>query len=276
MVGEEKIRMSRIQLFEFTDLPWYPEVFRSMQTDYLQFSATLGSGHQNLIPLFQKAMQKASTDEIVDLCSGGMGPWLRLQEQLNLAGMQVQVKLTDLYPQPESIKHWSGKAQPGIDYLSEPVDAMHVPEHLKGMRTMFEGFHHFKPEQAKQILKGAVDQRVAIGIFDASFKPPLGYLMLVLAPVITVLTYFVITPFIKPRKFSRFLWTYLIPIVPITTSWDGVISMLRVYSPRELQVLIDSLPHPDYTWEVGKASTGTPIFDFTYLVGYPEEKAQKI
>ena len=64
--------MRRIHLFEFLDLPWYPQAFRRMQTDYLQFAATLGMGHQNLVPLLAKAMQHASTTKIVDLCSGGV------------------------------------------------------------------------------------------------------------------------------------------------------------------------------------------------------------
>jgi len=79
-------------MFEFTDLPWYPQLFRRIQTDYLQFTATPGSGHKNLIPLFVKAMQHAKTAEIVDLCSGGTGPWIRLQEQFKQAGLSVSIK----------------------------------------------------------------------------------------------------------------------------------------------------------------------------------------
>ena len=66
--------MQRIQLFEFTDLPWYPATFRRMQTDYLQFVASLGSAHKYLIPLLTKGLQQAGTNEIVDLCSGSSGP----------------------------------------------------------------------------------------------------------------------------------------------------------------------------------------------------------
>lgn len=263
--------MSRIQAFEFTDLPWYPQAFRQIQTDYLQFAANLGSGHQNLLPLFQKALQKGGTTEIVDLCSGAGGPWLRLLEQLEQAGMPVHVRLTDLYPHPDSIERWSRTTQNHIQYLAEPVDATAVPEHLKGMRTLFEGFHHFKPDQARKLLQNAVTGRAAIGIFEASFKPPLGWLLLILSPLITMLSYLVLTPFITPRTVSRFFFTYLIPVVPLATCWDGILSLLRVYSIQELAALANSFPHPNYTWEIGQATTGTPVFVFTYLVGYPEE-----
>jgi hypothetical protein len=261
--------MRRIHLFEFTDLSWYPKIFRQIQTDYLQFVATLGAGHENLIPLFSKALQNAKTMEIVDMCSGGTGPWLRLQEHFKRAGLTVTVKLTDKYPTPEAVQEWQESSRQGIEYLVEPVDAMDVPPHLKGMRTLFEGFHHFKPDQARSILSDAVEKKVAIGIFEASLKPPLGLFLLLMSPLMTLVGYLFATPFIKPRTLSRFLWTYLVPIVPLVTCWDGFISLLRVYSLEELRELTQPLQYEDYIWEIGQASTGTPLFVFTYLLGYP-------
>jgi hypothetical protein len=261
--------MRRIHLFEFMDLPWYPQTFRRIQTDYLQLAATLGSGHKNLIPLFIRAMQHAGTTEILDLCSGGTGPWMRLLEQFKQAGLTVSIKLTDKYPHREAIQRWSGALRQGIEYLAEPVDAMKVPDHLRGMRTLFEGFHHFRPEQARSILRDAVEKKAAIGIFEASLKPPLGPFLLLLAPLMTIVGYFLMTPFITPRTLSRFFWTYLIPAVPLATCWDGIISLLRVYSVQDLKELTDSFQVNDYIWETGQASTGTPLFVFTYLLGYP-------
>jgi hypothetical protein len=261
--------MPRIHLFEFTDQTWYPPVFRRIQTDYLQFVTTRGAGHQNLIPLFARALQHASTDRIVDLCSGGTGPWLRLHDQLEQAGLPVKVTLTDKYPHPDSLRKWSASPQAGIEYLSESVDAMSVPANLTGMRTMFEGFHHFKPEQARLILQDAVEKRVAMGIFEASLKPPQAPIIFLLSPLMTLLGYIFATPFIRPLTWSRFLWTYLLPVVPLATCWDGMISFLRVYSQKELKDLTSSLQGKDYTWEIGEVSTGTPLFVFTYLLGYP-------
>ena len=223
-----------------------------------------------MIPLFTRAMQHAGTTDIVDLCSGGTGPWVRLQEQFKQAGLSVSIKLTDKYPNPEAVQKWAQAARQGIEYLPEPVDAMQVPPDLKGMRTLFEGFHHFRPAQARLILQDAVETRAAIGIFEASLKPPFGLILFLLAPLTTLLSYLVLTPFIKPRTLSRFFWTYLIPLVPLATCWDGIISLLRVYSPHDLKELTESLQSKDYTWEMGQASTGTPIFVFTYLVGYPD------
>ena len=185
-------------------------------------------------------MQNAHTNEIVDLCSGGTGPWVHLVEQLEQAGLHVEVTLTDKYPNLESVRKLAENPHQRIKYLEQSVDAMAVPDSLKGMLTLFEGFHHFKPDQAKLILQDAVNKRAAIGIFEASLKPPLGIIILLFSPLITIESYSLMTPFIKPRTFPRFFWTYLIPIVPIATSWDGVVSLLRTNSPKELKDLTDA------------------------------------
>ena len=263
--------MWRINLFEFTDQSWYPPVFRRIQTDYLEFVVTRGAGHQNLIPLFRRALQHAKTNEILDLCSGGAGPWMRLFTELKAAGLEVHVTLSDKFPNPDVLQKWSNSNHPGITYLQKPVDALSVPSNLPGMRTMFEGFHHFKPQPARLILKDAVEKRVPVGIFEASLKSPQAPFVFLLSPLMTILGYIFATPFIQPRNLSRFVWTYLLPLVPLATCWDGMVSFLRVYSQTDLKEFIHSLACEDYAWEIGQASTGTPLFVFTYLLGYPLE-----
>ena len=261
--------MRRLHLFEFTDLPWYPQAFRRIQTDYLQFVASRGTGQAGLVPLLVEAMQHAGTTQIVDLCSGGGGPWRRLQPPLAAAGWPVRVTLTDKYPHPAALRPWAKAEQPGVEYVPDPVDALDVPASLRGMRTLFEGFHHFAPPDARSILEDAFQERVAIGIFDVRVPPRFGPALMALAPVSTLVGYLLLTPFIRPRSWPRFLWTYLVPVVPLATCWDGVVSLLRVYSPRDLEVMCRRLKAPDYAWEIGTASTGTPLFEYVSLVGHP-------
>jgi hypothetical protein len=116
-----------------------------------------------------------------------------------------------------------------------------------------------------QILK-----RLAIGIFEASLKMPKGLFLLLMALITIILTYLLVTPFITPRKLSRFLGTYLISLVPLATCWDGVVSLLRVYSPAKLKEITESIISKINVWEFGLESTGTPIFEFIFLIGYPD------
>jgi hypothetical protein len=261
--------MRHLHLFEFSDLPCYPRNFRRIQTDYLRFVATLGPGYKALLPRLVKTLQHAGTNEIVDLCSGSTGPWAKLYTQFAQAGYPVSVTLTDLYPNPDTLHEWAGDVHPGIQYLAGPIDARHVPPHLIGMRTLFEGFHHFNPEDARSILGDAYQARAAIGVFEVWLKPPFGYFLLLFAPLSTLVGYLFFTPFIKPRTWTRFLWTYLIPLVPLATCWDGIVSLLRVYSLEGLTALVQRIQSTDYTWMIGTASTGTPVFEYIYLLGYP-------
>ncbi len=262
--------MKRIHLFEFTDQSWYPQAFRRMQTEYLQFVTTRGAGHKNLVPLFEKAFRQAGTFQVVDLCSGGTGPWVRLYDQLRQAGLPVSVTLTDKFPSPEAIQKWAAGSSEGVKYYPAAVDAINVPGELIGMRTMFEGFHHFKPGEAGSILRSAFESRAAIGIFEASLPRPFGPLIFLLSPLMTLLGYLFVTPIIRPHRWARYLWTYLIPLVPLATCWDGLVSFLRVYPPEALTQLVEPLKRDDYHWEIGTLSTGTPLFMFTYLLGYPQ------
>jgi hypothetical protein len=266
--------MRRFHLFEFLDQTWYPHAFRCIQTDYLQFSqyaATRFVGMETLLPVFRKGLSRSGTATIVDLCSGGTGSWIRLKRDLLRAGLKVRVRLTDKYPNPASLEKWPEELRQGIEYVRESVDALNVPDHLKGMRTLFAGFHHFRPEQARQILRDASDKRTPIAVFDPSgIRSPLGLLALLLfaplLPVFMLLSYWVMTPFIQPRTASRFLWTYLIPVVPAVTCWDGVVSFLRGYTDGELREMTASLPAKDYAWEIGRIVIGFPL---TCLLGYP-------
>lgn len=261
--------MRRIQLFEFMDQSWYPPEFRRLQADYLQFAVTLSDGHERLLPVLQRAMRHAGTTEVVDLCSGATGPWTRLVEALRRTVPEVRLTLTDKFPDPSSLERWPDEARRGVEYLGSSVDATDVPPRLSGLRTIFEGFHHFTPEQARAILKDAFDRRAAIGVFEVSVRSPLLGLSLLLAPIATPLICFLCAPFIRPRTLSRFLWTYLLPLVPLAMCWDGAISLLRVYSVAELLALTAPLQRDDYVWEAGRVSSGAPLLEFTYLVGHP-------
>ena len=263
--------MRHLHLFEFLDQPWYPPLFRRMQADYLQAVATRGAGPSYLVPLICKVLHASGTTQIVDLCSGASGPWARLAPQLAEAGVAVIVKLTDRYPSPDAIRRWADSGSGKIEYVPNPVDALDVPSHLVGMRTIFEGFHHFRPAEARAILQNAVLTRAPIGVFDMTPKAPLGIPFLLLAPLSTLLAYWLLTPLFRPLGAARLFWTYLVPLVPLATCWDGLVSFARTYSPPQLRELTAGLRTPGYVWEAGQAPTGTPFLTYNYLLGYPDQ-----
>jgi hypothetical protein len=128
---------------------------------------------------------------------------------------------------------------------------------------MFTSFHHFPPEEARAILQNAVDAREGIGIFEIPRRAP-STIGLTFAFIFML---FVCTPWIRPFRWLRLFWTFVLPIVPFVLLFDGVVSCLRAYRPQELREMVGKLAANDYVWEIGEHSTGKmPI---TYLIGYP-------
>jgi hypothetical protein len=263
--------MRRVQFIELHEQPWFPSSLRDETTDALQFGLNLSKAYAPIAPLLQGVLDSAGSCLVVDLCSGGGGPWLELFRKLqsrklqgDAPGPQIShIWLTDKYPNLRALENPGAASENRITYYPGSVEAMKVPSELKGFRTMFTSFHHFSPEEARAILQNAVDAGEGIGIFEVTQRAPLTIgLMFPWA-----LMPFVCTPWIRPFRWSRLLWTYLIPIIPLVFLFDGVVSCLRTYGPRELREIVDKLPASEYQWEIGEHPSGrVPI---TYLIGCP-------
>jgi hypothetical protein len=271
--------MRRIQFFEFHELAWCPAFVRNGLTDALQFGIRRLHAYAPIVPMLERALDATERRSVVDMCSGGGGPWIELARQLEARSASskngggkapdLQVLLTDKYPNLcafENVKAASGNR---INFYPAPVDAMKVPEELQGLRTMFTSFHHFPPEEARAILQNAVDAGKGIGIFEL----PRRASSTILLTFGFVLLLFVGTPWIRPFRWSRLLWTYLMPIIPFALLFDGVVSCLRTYRPEELREMVGALSGGEYQWEIGEASGGAS--SITYLVGSPLAPSSK-
>jgi hypothetical protein len=264
--------MRRIQFIEFHDQPWFPSSVRDYVTDALQFGFNLFNVYAAIVPLLRRAMEATGRQSIVDMCSGAGGPWARLSKELDshkspADAPALQIYLTDKYPNLGAFEKVRAASEGCIGFYPGSVDATRVPRELKGLRTMFTSFHHFLPDTGRAILQDAVDAGEGIGIFEIPSRS-------VPAIAVTfgfVLTLFVCTPWIRPFRWARLLWTYLLPIIPFVLLFDGVVSCLRTYQPQEMLEIVDRLTANDYEWEAGELPTRfVPI---TYLVGYPRASA---
>ena len=260
--------MSRISFSEIHEQPWFPNFLRNDVTDGLQFTLNFGGVYRPAASCLRRALKAAGTDRFVDLCSGAGGPWLWLCRHLKGGNTgKLEVCLTDKYPNIAAFERLHEVSGGTIGYCTEPVDAARIPAQLHGFRTLFTSFHHFSPAEAAAIIQDAVDTRQGIGIFEAPRRGMLSILLTALMPI----SAFLLTPFIRPFRVSRVVWTYLLPVIPFVLWFDGVLSCLRAYSPAELSKLIANLKANDYTWEIGE-QTGW-LAPITYMLGYPESPA---
>ena len=258
--------MKRYHLFEFEDLPWFPTALRDNITDFLQFMVNHFDFYKGLVPVLQHGVEASGANTIIDLASGGGGGWPRLLDHLREVQPDVAVVLTDRYPNREAFEALEASHNGAIRPYYTPVSALDVPPDLVGLRTQFLSLHHFCPDEVRQILQNAVDARapfLAVEIQDRSWASVAKHM---LSPLSVLLT----TPFIRPFRWSRLLFTYLVPILPIIIWWDGLVSVLRTHSKDELQALIEDLDGTaTFTWEIGVERSGiAPVY---YLLGLPTE-----
>lgn len=257
--------MRRVQFIELNEQPWFPSSLRDGITDALQFGLNLTNAYARIAPLLLCVLDSTRSRSIVDICSGGGGPWLNLSQKLQPEAQVFHILLTDKYPNLRAFQNVRSASKNHVAFYPDSIDAMKVPGELQGFRTMFTSFHHFPPEEARAILQNAVDARQSIGIFEITRRA--GSSIALMFPWALML--FVFTPLIRPFRWSRLLFTYVVPIIPLTLLFDGVVSCLRTYRPQELRDMIKKLSGIEYQWEVGEHPRASGLAPITYLIGYP-------
>ena len=257
--------MRRRQLVEVEDLAWCPPAVRDGGTDWLAFMANGTNAFVAAAPLIRRTMEAVGTSRILDLCSGGGGPWLTLERELAKSGPAI-VELSDLYPNAAALRDACRRSGGRLHFRSESIDATNVPVDLPGVRTMFNSFHHFPPAAARSILADAIAKRSAIAIFEGVNLRAIGFAAMPLQlPAILLLT-----PFVRPFRWSRLFFTYVVPLIPLLVLFDGTVSFLRLYLQDELRELVATVRgHDTFNWDIGTTMIpGLPV-GLTHLVGVP-------
>jgi hypothetical protein len=256
----------RFHLFEFEDLSWFPDVIRTGGTDYLRYLLMATGVYKPCILLLDELLKQTRETKILDLCSGGGGYIEQVYHELKkIAKDGISFTLTDKFPNIESYQLLQDKTNGEIKFDTRSVDAANVPADLKGIRTMFSAIHHFRPEQVRSILQNAVDNDVSIAIFDGGDKNLFAILgILIVHPIVFLL----FTPFFKPFKFSRLLFTYIIPLIPLYTIWDGCVSIVRLYKPKDLLRIANDISCETYKWTAGRTKSRFGLHA-SYLIGIP-------
>jgi hypothetical protein len=259
----------RDYIFEFEDLSWFPSVIRESMMDYLRYLITAMDFYKPVTPLILEGFKQTNASRIIDLCSGGGGAIEQIHENLvKQSGTEVKIILTDKYPNTSTYEFIAAKTNDTISFSESPVDAARVPENLDGFRTIFSGFHHFGKDYAKSVLRDAVSAKAGIGIFDGGDKHLFSVLaILIMHPVV----FFLFTPFFRPFRFSRLFFTYILPIIPFCTIWDGIVSIIRLYKPKELLEMAMEVEKESYVWKSGRMKSRFGLH-VTYLTGYPKSR----
>lgn len=255
---------SRFHLFELEDQSWFPGIVRDLATDYLSFMQAAFRLYRPIIPILAEALRQSGHRQIVDLCSGGGGPVAEIQKALPAAGLNTHIVLTDRFPNLRAFERMARESNAKMSFHPRPIDARSVPDQLRGLRTIFNSFHHFRDADAREILRNAVAAKQPIAIFE---YPERALLIVFLTFILTPFAVALATPFIRPVRWSRLVLTYLLPLVPLTCWWDGIVSHLRARNVDELKNLTKDLQ--SYDWQAGNIALARLPGHLTYLIGHP-------
>ena len=213
----------RLRLFEFEDLPWFPAVIRAGMMDYLRFMISALGTYRPVAPLLAAGLAHTAQTHMLELGAGAGGGTETVLAALRALGQSTAtITLTDLYPQPAAWADIVGRTNGAIGYEPVPVNALAVPAHLTGFRTIFSAFHHFPPAAATALLRDAVRANTGIGVFEGAGK---HWAELLLALTVLPVAQLLLTPFFRPFRLSRLVFTYLVPLIPLCTIWDGAVSL---------------------------------------------------
>jgi hypothetical protein len=259
--------LRRLQLFEFLDQPWCPSAVRHGATDYLEAITNRADIYAPVQGEIFRAIAACRAERVVDLCSGGGGPWLSPGWRRALADhAPLTLVLTDKFPSRELSTRLDG--DPSVGCVDVSVDAASVPRSLRGFRTIFSSFHHFPDNVARAVLADAVSAGEGFAMTEVTSRTVRAFATMFLMPLFAL----VLTPRMRPFRWSRLVLTYLLPLIPFVVFWDGMVSCFRTRTPEELLDLTSGFP--EYDWTAGYASGRwlAPV----YLIGYPRGLAGKL
>ncbi len=228
--------MRRVQLPQLTRQPWFPTVLRDRMHEFLVWFVMLADAGKPFLPVIERGL--AATDEKrIFNCDFAPG-----------AGMNTLQPYLD----------------PGIQVEDVPTNPF-APS-PRGLYTFVNSLHALPPDLAREYLTkiaAAGNPVVAVEGNNDNWWQAIGMLLFVPLSVL------VFAPFVKPFRISRLVFTYLIPVLPFLTSYDGALALFKLYSPDDLRELTSTIRVPGYRWEAGKLPNGRGG-KILYLLGTPE------
>jgi hypothetical protein len=258
----------RIQAFEFMDLPQTPRFLRDSVVESLGNSLRWSSVYKNAAAVFAKFCESLQSNTILDLCSGSGEPVAILLDALNKQGERLPCFLiSDLFPVIHEMEKVIEQFPENIQAINTPLDASNVPDsYPHSARVVISAFHHFAPGLAESILRDSAERGKPIFILEAMTR----HFNSVLKLGFFFLLGLMINPFLsKQDRLLKTIFTYLIPLIPLMGLWDGVVSIMRVYTGEELIALTATID-AKFQWEFQKIRVGWNS-TISVFIGMPHE-----
>lgn len=226
--------MKRIHLPQISDQSWFPFFLRRNMHEFMSWFVGKVGAATPFLPVIEEGLEHADQVIAIDMEQG--------------AAFETLAPLLDT----------------DVPVKRQQLEELNPSE--SGLYVSVNSFHKLKEKEAKDLLDRIAAEGHPIAIVEGnndSLWQVFG--MTIIVPLTVLLT----APFVKPFRWSRLLFTYLIPILPIVTLLDGAMALVKLYAPADLDELTASLKYEGYAWRSGKLDNGRGG-KIIYLLGYPE------
>ena len=257
--------MDRKMAFQFTRQRWFPRPLKRMMAEFLDFMVGLAQANHPFLPLLNEVLAHSQARTLVGFRALEGGGLAHIAADVGgPVNAELSVVLTDEHPDASRATRVQQLASRPVEVLTCSPREAAERWRGRGIAAFINTFHKLDAGEDRAALETLVahDLDVVIGEGNnKSFRQVFG--MTVLVP----LTVLLLTPLIKPQRFWRYVFTYLVPILPLVIVWDGVAALFRLHRPEELEALAKSLGREDYVWKAGKRDNKRGGF-VIYLMGY--------
>jgi hypothetical protein len=268
--------MNRKTVFQISRQPWFPRFLKTQIDEFLDFMvqlpqrARLPHANHPFLPLFDEVLAHSQARTLVGFESMDGGGLAHIATEVGgPLNPKLSVQLTDEQCIPARVKQLERLAGRPVHVLASSKHQVAEQFRGRGIGVFINSFHHLGRGEDRAVLQELVDHDLDVVIGEGnnkSLRQVIGMTMIV--PIMMLLA----TPFIRPFRPSRLLFTYLVPILPFVTVWDGVAALFRLHRPEELEAMARSLGRNDYVWKAGKRENGRGGF-VIYLLGYRRQAA---
>lgn len=242
-------------LQELGDKAWFPKWMRQHQMEFLAYMAERLHLYRPVLPQLQSLLSTIEKNGWTDACSGEGGPVHYLARQLELP---YPVLLTDIASPAQT------PATGRSIWHPQPVALPEDPIPGEGIITLFNAWHHFSHAQQQGILQKAAAAGRPILIAEILQPHVLSWLSVTVA---ATLGQWLFAPWIRPFRWSRLFFTYVVPIHLLTVLYDGWLSVLHSQSAQQMHQAVSGLQQPHYAFTT-PSYRGT-FSKVTCIVGMP-------
>ena len=223
--------MPTINLFQFNGNPRVPVAIRQTLLETFEFcNEVLRPFYPRVVESVLARAKQKGFDTIVEL-GAGHAPLTRLMvEDPRFAGMKFVV--CDLIPAEAEYESLQRRYADRVTAITEPVD-FSQPRSWgpKSLLVLCAAIHHVPSSARGQVVKAFTDAAGGVMVFVPVRKHWLS-LLLAMCMVFPALT-LPVALLRRPGRLRRFLFCWILPLVPLMACWDGIGGSLRQWNERE-------------------------------------------